>query len=187
MSSGCHIIYGFCAQKDDKKRDPTSLLGSLLGQLLHSAPPNPEAENKIHKQCGRGALYCSRDLKDLIKEQSPDSEKTFAVIDGLDECDNLPQLLPLLKDLATKLYVFVSSRDHPHIRKHFRNQTQLVMGVAHIEHDVQQFVREGLEDIGERAGLDPHIVDSYLQRLTSGAKGTYVSRCGYDNALCLAL
>ena len=186
MSSGCHIIYGFCAQKDDKKRDPTSLLGSLLGQLLHSAPPNPEAENKIHKQCGRGALYCSRDLKDLIKEQSPESEKTFAVIDGLDECDDLPQLLPLLKDLATTLYVFVSSRDHRHIREHFQDQTQLVMGVADITHDVQQFVKAKLEAISKRVRLKQHIVDSYFDRLTSGAKGTYVSRCDCNIALCLA-
>jgi hypothetical protein len=158
-----------------------------LGQLLQSAPPNLEAENKIRGQCARGALFFNRDLKDLIKEQSPESEKTFAVIDGLDECDNLPQLLPLLRDLATKLYVFVSSRDHPHIRKHFQDQMHIVMDADHIAHDVQQFVRVKLEDIGEDIGLRPRIVDSYFQRLTSGAKGTYVFRCDCNIAHCLAL
>lgn len=142
-----------------------------MGQLLQT---HREAEERIRKKLDRGARFCGCDLTDIIKELSPESEKTFAVIDGLDECDNLPLLLPLLKDLATKLYVFVSSRDHRHIREHFQDQTQLVMGVADIAHDVQQFVRAKLKDIGQRVRLESQIVESYFDRLTSGAEGTYV-------------
>ena len=62
----------------------------------------PKPKTKFAGSANGSARLLPR-LEDLIKGQSPKSEKTFAVIDGLDKCDSLPLLLPFLEELATSL------------------------------------------------------------------------------------
>ncbi|KAF8334518.1 hypothetical protein F5887DRAFT_650253 [Amanita rubescens] len=172
---GCQYIYGFCDQLNGKKRKPTNLLCSLLGQLLkRTSTGDPKALSILRNQCEMKSLFQIGDLTNLIMELSPATEKTFVVIDGLDKCDSLDILLPHLLELAKKLYVFVSSRDHPDIRHHFQDQTHYMISADDIRHDVQQFVKMEVEKISR---INPDVVDFIdfiVDSLTSGAEGTFL-------------
>jgi len=102
-------------------------------------------------------------------ELSRTAEKTFVVIDGLDKCDSLDKLLPCLVELAKELHIFVSSRDHPEIRHHFKDQVHYMISADDIRHDVQQLVKIEVKKINR---IRPDVVDFIVDSLTSGAKGT---------------
>ncbi len=115
------------------------------------------------------SLFQIGDLTSLIMELSRAAEKTFVVIDGLDKCDSLDILLPHLLELAKELHVFVSSRDHPDIRHHFRDQVHYMISADDIRHDVQQFVKMQVKKINR---IGPDDADLIVDSLTSEAKGT---------------
>lgn len=167
------VIFCFCDRKDDRKRDPKNLLRSLLGQLLQRVVLKSGAQNKLREQCMKLHFFCYSDFANCIMQISREIGKTFVIIDGLDECDCLPQFLPILKELGTELYIFVTSRYHRDIRDHFRDHTQLIIRTDDIAHDVRQFVTLEAEWITQRIGVyDAKVVESIVQKLTSGVQGT---------------
>jgi hypothetical protein len=94
--------------------------------------------------------------------------KTFVVIDGLDKCDPLDSLLLCLVKLAEELHVFVTSRNHLNIQRHFKDQTHYTISADDIGHDVQQFVEMEVKTNRIR----PDAVDVIVGNLTSGGKRT---------------
>jgi hypothetical protein len=150
------------------KCDPTALLASLLDQLLRVVPSESLAVTNMVKRHQDVQSTNKLPLANLIVDLSRGLE-TFVIIDALDECNDLANLLPQLRKLARRVNVFVSSRDHPDIRDEFRDGEIISMGPEDIAGDVRDFVEAEMKLVSIQ---NPQLREAVLEKLISGAHGT---------------
>ncbi|KAF8625313.1 hypothetical protein AX15_005443 [Amanita polypyramis BW_CC] len=128
------------------------------------------------QQCQRASSIHDLPLTDFILYYSRELEKTYVVIDALDECSSPRDLLPEHTKLAQHINILVTSRDQPSIRTKFGGYAQIVVNGNDIEDDVEQFVvtemqHMKIEDIELRRAL--------VKKLSSGAQGTFLWPMSY--------
>lgn len=163
------VAYFYCEFQDPVKRDPTNVLSSLLAQILRKIPRGSSSVNSLLERCPNPQSAHDFDLPDLIMEFAREFDRTFVVIDAVDECDDLAQLLPALTDLAVEVNVLATGRDKPELRHEFREHGELIIGRDDINDDVRRFVETEVKHVKTR---DPQLVHDIINRLTSGAQGT---------------
>lgn len=96
-------------------------------------------------------------------------DKTFVVVDAVDECEDLAELLPALTALAVEINVLATARDNPQIRNEFMGHGELIIGRDDINNDVRRFVETDVKHVKTR---DPQLLQDIIDRLISGAQGT---------------
>lgn len=97
------------------KQEVTGLLHSILAQIIYRKEVLPEEIWELYEQCGQGrqqpnaALLLSA-LLSLLKSSS----RTYLIIDALDECSELDDLLKLISqirnDCPSQVNLLVTSR-----------------------------------------------------------------------------
>lgn len=129
----------------------------------------------------------------MLQEFCVTLEKTFIVIDGLDECSQVErkQALDALMEIvsqcehhkAGKLRLLIVSQDFLDIRRTFSGNTKMALKVVQISHkdnenDIFMYVRFWVDKIASKFGLGKDITD-YLTNLTAAnAKGCTVLPMG---------
>jgi hypothetical protein len=163
------VLIFYCKRTDPMKCDPTTLLASLLDQLLRVVPSETLAVTNMIKRYQHVQSTNKLPLTNLIMDLSGELKKTFVIIDALDECDDLEILLPQITKLARRVNVFVSSRDHPDIREEFREGEVISMGPEDIAGDVRDFVEAEMKRVSIQ---NPQLRKAVFEKLISGAHGT---------------
>ncbi|KAM6503941.1 hypothetical protein JOM56_000884 [Amanita muscaria] len=163
------VLYFYCEYDVPTRHDSTNIFASLLHQIILSTPlHSPHLSQTVNR------YQLTRDindlpLTDLILELSKVYEKTFIVIDGLDECSDLEGILTELTILAKALHVFVSSRDHARIRAEFESCEQIKIDMDDIVDDIRSF---GKAEVGRIKVQNANLRDVIVDRLVAGAEGS---------------
>lgn len=163
------VVFFYCEFQDPVKRDPMNVLSSLFAQLLRKVPPGSSAVTSLLERYPNPESVHNFDLPDLVMEFAQEFDKAFVVIDAVDECEDLAQLLPALTDLAVEVNVLVTGRDKPELRYEFSGHGELTIGRGDIDEDVRRFVETDVKYVKTR---DPQLIHDIVNRLTSGAQGT---------------
>lgn len=167
---GAIVIFFYCEFQDSTKRNPTILLSTLLDQLLDQLELSPTAEGLLQRLSSRRSLH-ELDLESLILTFAAEFfDRVFVFIDGLDECDpeELEELVQNVTTIATKLRVFVASRELPEIRQ-LDGHLQLTIYPDDIAADLRQFVEADVKRL--KVG-DPALITEIVETLVQGAGGT---------------
>ena len=160
-----------CECQHPANHDRTRLLASLLNQLLlRAADENLVVDNLLNAYQHVHSVD-QLPFVSLITELSRKFEKTFVIIDALEQCHELQGLLPDLVKLANDLYIFVTSRGQRVIRAEFEACEEIYIDQDDISNDLQNFVEKEVQRLKVR---DTNLRDYICKRLISDARGTWV-------------
>jgi len=134
---------------DAAKQDHIKMLRSLVLQLflMHGSIPEPLAS--LFKSCQNGAKPPqTQDLQTLFKALIESSEKTFIVLDALDECEDREELLDFLETAlawaSEKLNVLVTSRKlkefDDFFGDHLQEKNRLSIQNRRVDEDICSYV-----------------------------------------------
>ena len=155
-----------------------NLIACLARQLIEGSRKIPQRLQQLYKK-----LELQRrkpgleELKNLLVDLCNERERTYVLLDALDECEAIHErrrLLPLLHALphgSTRLFV-TSRPNNEDIRQVFKKAAQIV--IAAPSSDIQCFVLETMEerkDFVER--LTPQLKDQIITTISARASGMY--------------
>lgn len=138
------IIYFFCDNKTEnleKRRLPfiaKTLASQLLGQIASSFPRDVEACLLQFEIFGDKDEMVPMLFQDTLKRISKHFSKIFLILDGLDECDDVHNLLRLLDGTNTMPSIFqilLASRDIGSIRSLVLRMAKKVVQSIHISQE----------------------------------------------------
>ncbi|KAH0565278.1 hypothetical protein GP486_001328 [Trichoglossum hirsutum] len=141
------ILYHFFSTERGKE-SWHDVLRHLIVQTLEQSKTKPQLAFDPPKKRHSKTKVLPKELADVLVDISKTSPRTYIVLDGLDECRHLAELIKLLlrlKDAPAK--VLTTSRDLPDIRKHFAEFANLEVKVSRsdIDHYVAWRLQEGSE------------------------------------------
>lgn len=158
------IIYFFCDNKTEnleKRRLPfiaKTLASQLLGQIASSFPRDVEACLLQFEMFGDKDEMVPMLFQDTLKRIGKHFSKIFLILDGLDECDDVHNLLRLLDGTNTMPSIFqilLASRDIGSIRSLVLRMAKKVVQSIHIsqeqiKQDVEKFVHSRMRQLDIR-------------------------------------
>ncbi|KAI0126034.1 hypothetical protein BJ170DRAFT_458596 [Xylariales sp. AK1849] len=142
----------FCDRSREDRRDPLSVLCSLVRQLSFSrnsakVMPCTAAKYLGKKQDGFASSHLAMDeCRALLVELANIYPQTTIVIDGLDECDPKSRhaLMEALAYIVTKssglVKVFIASRNDDDIKDQYEGGENLNIQASHNQSDIDKYV-----------------------------------------------
>ncbi|CAG8930815.1 unnamed protein product [Penicillium salamii] len=182
------ISFFFCQAAIPDLNNATAVLRGLLSLILDQQPALVTHIQKDYDKAGKqlfegvNAWYAlSRIFTDIL--QDPLLQKTYLIIDGLDECTHdLPSLLDLVsKSLSANPNVkwIVSSRNRTDIEKCLRNADQkiklcLELNEKSISEAVAIYIHHKVRILAELNRFDEEILEAVRCHLLTKAHGTFL-------------
>lgn len=139
---------------DNTKQYHDKMLRSLVLQLFSNHQPIPEPLISLFKSCQDGAKPPqTKDLETLLRALIELYEKTFIVLDALDECENRQELLEFIKKAvewkSEKLNLIMTSRKLKDFEDFFNGEleerSKLSIQNEKVDKDIRLYVHEKLE------------------------------------------
>ena len=154
------------------------MIACLVRQLIGRSKKLPQQLYRLYEEL---ELQKRRpdleELKNLLISLCNERERTFILVDALDECDAIHErrrLLPLLESLphgSTRLFV-TSRPNNEDIHRIFRNAFQISISAPN--YDIQRFVTETMEGRQEFIDrLTPELKEQIVTTVSSRASGMY--------------
>lgn len=188
-SGECSLSYFYCNYKEEQRRDPASILRSLVKQLCLQSPgdsfPEPVLTiyNKRVKDANLTSLLNIEESKHLLIGLSAGFLRTTLIIDALDECDTetrgslfnaIEEVVSLSKRNPVK--AFITSRDDGDVRRKFKNSPNVYIEERDNSSDINHYIKTEIEACIDREELLDGIVSKDLQEkivsaLEAGARG----------------
>lgn len=185
------LAYFYCNYKEAQRRDPGSILRSLVKQLCLLSPgeqssfpvPVSSVYRKRQKDADLSNLLSVSECKDLLISLSAGFLRTTIIVDALDECDKdtrgslfkvLEKVVSISKNNPVK--VFVTSRDDGDLRKRFENSPNVYIQERDNSGDINNYIKTEIAECIRRKELLDGKVSTELQErivgtLESGARG----------------
>ncbi|PBK87439.1 hypothetical protein ARMGADRAFT_1085464 [Armillaria gallica] len=152
------VAYFYCEHDQTSKMDPLNILGTILYQLISLLPAN-SLEIKTLTQ--RVLPAAASDLKGLLNIVLEHFDRSYIVIDALDECpaDALQHLLPFLYSLSRKASILVTTRSNaPFIQRAFEGRVQSIVVTARdVNPDIEQYIQQCIITVDDAADPDRDI------------------------------
>ena len=169
----------YCDYRDQINQTVVNILGSLLQQLLITAPLVPAAITSLLESIEKKKKKVEvADISQILKILLPQLNRTFICLDALDEL--IPRTrLALLTALRTEfgtIRIFVTGRPHIQPEVDEALQTQLVtMHISADQGDIRGYLAH---EIGEDRKINPddmndELKEEILQAITAKAGGMY--------------
>ncbi|KIJ12472.1 hypothetical protein PAXINDRAFT_171164, partial [Paxillus involutus ATCC 200175] len=142
LKSGETLAYFYCDFRNSRSSTAKEVVCSLVVQLLRNASGNwlslfPELKERMDRGADPPAALDI--LSDLLIRASTLHERPMVVIDALDECSDLPDLLhTLIKLNDGRLRLFVTSRTELIIREKFASLPSLGL------HDMSDAIQDDM-------------------------------------------
>ncbi|KAK1477880.1 hypothetical protein CABS01_03182 [Colletotrichum abscissum] len=155
------IAYVYCNFKDTERQDCHDLLSGLAKQLAQFCSAFPQSlETLYDKHQKRKTSRSTQETIDLLQVLSSCYERTFIVVDALDECDRnarqafLPEILRLQQ--RSQVNIFATTREIPEILESKEFENSISVEIRAVQEDVlrytsdrmtrmQSFVRNNLD------------------------------------------
>lgn len=194
LNEGYALAYFYCNYKEEKRRDPASILRSVVKQLCLMSPgdgsgfPDPVLSiyNK-RKHDGDLSNHLSvEESRNLLIALSAGFLCTTIVIDALDECDASTRgsLFDVLDDIMSSkgnaVKAFVTSRDDGDLRRKFEDRPNVFIQERDNLGDINHYIKTEIVDCISQKKLLGGNVSAELQgriieALQAGARGMYVA------------
>jgi hypothetical protein len=145
--TGSLILYHFFSTEKGKE-SWNDVLRHLIVQALEQSETVPQLALDLPKKKRSKTKVLPKELMDVLVDISKASPQMYIVLDGLDECRHLAELIKLvlkLKDTSAK--ILTTSRDLPDIRKHFTKFANLEVKVS--RNDIDRYVAWRLQEGSE--------------------------------------
>lgn len=155
------LAYFYCDRNDPARRDPVSILRSLIRQL--GATQNcdaiqPELLNLFRRKEAYTEDLTLNDCKDLVRRFVGLYVHTVIVIDALDECNQYSRheliifLEELLRQYSRSLKIFISSREDQDIQCCYQEGPNVNISAVdhHNRDDIGKFIEEGIQEIEKK-------------------------------------
>lgn len=175
------FAYFYCNRNEESRREPLSVLRSLVRQVS-TAAQNPGAIRKTVQDLYRSMRLRGSELTyDTCREQLLEAvnlyERTTLVLDALDECD--PQsrsriaetIKFLLSNSRKPVKVFVSSRPDRDIRKAFQSFANIEILAKLVDKDIQKFIYGEIEKYDKWKEMPTSLQEEIVQELSKGSDG----------------
>lgn len=147
------FAYFYCYRNDEERRQPQSILSSLVRQFASPVGRRGEIHQgardlakKLQDECLDMDVQMS---KDLLVDLVTSYQSSTIVLDALDECDDdtrgqLMDCLTFLMRQSLNVKIFISSRMDHDIERHFRSQPMIMIQATDNKGDIEAFIRERL-------------------------------------------
>ncbi|KAF5980588.1 ankyrin protein [Fusarium coicis] len=171
------VVYHYCRFTNPSSLSPTSLVGSLIGQLFRQSS-NPgallEVVNVIYEKHRKRSSHPSlQDLQSLFTNVSIYFERILLVIDGLDEMSGYWEVLDFLEtlpDADTEFKVLLSSRAGMGIDDTFSSCFKITITSTDVASDIESLVRKKLNKRRFRGSE----VEAVIKELIVRADGMFI-------------
>lgn len=108
------LVYFYFDFSDLNKQKIDNLLHSLVTQIASQCSKNPEAIQTLYSSCQNGHRQPSKtDLLVAFQHISREFDKTFIILDALDECGERDELLQMITEVVQwkeKICLLTTSR-----------------------------------------------------------------------------
>ena len=164
---------------DANKRTVTGMLRSIL-QQLSAVNLCPELD-RLYQQCGEGNHEPRLEaLVETLVLALSSSDRTFLVLDALDECSERDQLLDVIARLLTepKVAVLTTSRNERNIAESLQVTVTNITCLGHddgVADDISLHVQKCLQEDKRLKGWPQKIKQEIQEALIDGAHGMYIS------------
>lgn len=151
-SNAAYFYFDF---NDSTKQYHDKMLRSLVVQLSFSHQSIPDPLLSLFKSCQSGAKPPqTKDLETLLKALIDLHEKTFIVLDALDECEDRQELLNFIENIigwkSQKLNVAVTSRKLKELEDFFdaeiEEKSRLSIQNEKVDEDIRSYVHGKLQN-----------------------------------------
>jgi hypothetical protein len=181
------VVYFFFDFNDKQKQDPENMLRSLLCQLSQQCIKIPPSLESLFSLCESGQRQLStHGLLETLKQMILDLPQVYVLLDALDECLLLADLMDMLKTIAgwqlQNLHLLVTSRRERDIKDSLETfvdeQHRICLQSTVVDKDIQQYIRQRLSNDKRLAKWkrDATIIRDIEAALIDGAKGMWVSQ-----------
>ena len=183
------IAYVYCSYLDQYQQTAVNLVGAMLRQLLvkkiEKAGDISGEVLSIYQRHSQGRTRpLLRELTDLLVGQLAIYERTYLIIDALDECSEgngargmVIDLLRTLSKVGRRCSLLVTSRFSPSIERAFRSEECLVLQIRAENSDVQRFVQAQIETNWRTAQAlkrKPHLQETIVEAVVEQAEGMFL-------------
>ncbi|KAH0608757.1 uncharacterized protein H6S33_001891 [Morchella sextelata] len=172
------IAYFYCNYKESGRREPESILRSIVKQICLQSPTAslPEPLLSIYRQrvtdddLGRNLDIV--EIKDLLVKLCGGFLQTAIVIDALDECyeETRWKILDILKhvlDSTLNIKIFVTSRNDADLRRALEGSPDVFIQERDNTEDINLYIDSEIEVyMTKRRFLCGHISDELKKRIT---------------------
>lgn len=175
-NSGCAAAFFYC-DKGENKLSLTSILACLISQILaqlDSVPGKISAAFNTAKRYGRSKISIADQPISLLKDSVLCLEKTYIIIDGLDELQDAPAIVESLKGLLSETdntqFIFLS-RDLLTLSNRLHDFQRISLTPAVMATDINNYISSQLLDLPiDDSELRNHTFD----KLSRGANGMFL-------------
>jgi len=159
------------------------MLRSLICQLSQQCVKIPPSLDTLFSSCENGQRQPSQDaLLEVIQHMIQDFPQPYVVIDALDECGQLTELLDILKTIAQlqNLHLLVTSRKERQIESSLErfvdSHDAICLQSELVDEDIQRYVRQRLtnEESLKKWQKDLTVSQEIETALMKGARGMYL-------------
>ncbi|CAM1507840.1 Fc.00g046880.m01.CDS01 [Cosmosporella sp. VM-42] len=183
----CHtdeaFAYFYCNRAEENRRNPESILRSLVRQLCSTAT----ARNSIHQDfvsLKRRLALEGRSLdvdicRDLLSTLTNLYPATTIILDALDECQDTSRhelmevLNGLMESSRNPLKILISSRPDNDIKTYFRGHTQIEIQATDNQADIEDFVQDKLSHDKNLKNLSNALKREVAKTLFVGSRGMF--------------
>lgn len=177
VQKDCVVLGLYCEYRDAKQQSISKYLASLLQQLILQRGSLPESLKRIHRENKiKQSPIKAKDSLNLLQEQLQDLERSYIIIDALDECTEengvREELLDAVLHLPESTSVMITSRDIHGLSERFTDATK--MKVSANDADIHLLVSNRLskeKTWARRIGLDQAMKTTLTTRISGKARG----------------
>ena len=177
-----NVAYFYFDFNDSTKQYLDKMLRSLIIQLSFNHQSIPEPLLALFNSCQRGARPPqTKDLETLFKALIDLYEKTFIVMDALDECEDRQELLKFVENAigwkSQKLNVVMTSRKLKELEDFFDaeigERSRLSIQNEKVDEDIRSYVHGKLQNDTrfERWRGQPKVREEIVTRLMEKSDG----------------
>lgn len=177
--SGSPIVYYYFDITDREKQALSNFLRSILGQFCCILARIPETISTLYATYKAGSHIPKQTLIKALLTILPQINKPRIFMDALDECEEMEELLDLVKDLHTNtggnLQMFVTSQKQNKIVDSLQGIATEIISIQSdiIDRDIGLHVHHSLNDDGKLRRWRNHAIkDDIVTTLQSGAGGS---------------
>jgi hypothetical protein len=179
------LSYFFCQATDSRIKTATAVLRGLIYMLIGQQPSLITYVWKKYDRAGKGLFEDANTWVALVEIftdilQDPNLNKTYLIIDALDECvTDLPKLLNFIVQSSTSPHVkwIVSSRNWPDIDERLKNagrNLSLELNADSVSTAVKIFVQYKVLQLAQQKSYNDETRDAVLDYLSSNADDTFL-------------
>ena len=141
------MAYFYCDISDSKKRNVTDILSSLVVHLLAWLPSDQSVLDKTYDDCMEGLSKPLDDrLCEVLRQFISGFEKTYILIDALDECLSIEETLEFIETLhgwdLRQCHLLVTSRKEQQIIESMMLTKPVEIDMCHmpVDNDIAKYL-----------------------------------------------